>query len=107
MHVPSALEAAREVIRSFSAVELVEGTCQVARWGLAAEMGDKKVLDLAREVLGIAGEGLRQLEQESGQDHKKYLEPLLKVAEAGESPGEAVRRAWQGDLLSYLRQFEL
>lgn len=66
----------------------------VARRGLAAHSPSGPVLDVARELAGIARAGLMR----SGKaDEAVLLDPLDALLERGKSPGEIVLERWQGD----------
>ncbi len=72
----------------------------VARRGLAAELGGRAVLDLARELVAIAAEGLRRIAErgETDADERFFLEPVEAVLERGKSPGEQLVEQWRGAL---------
>ncbi|MEZ4332066.1 MAG: hypothetical protein R3F35_09935 [Myxococcota bacterium] len=98
--------------------ELDAGQLDVAKRGLRAEMGGRKVLDLARELVTLSGDGLRRIAAESiatagrrsdrggdGSDafaatpvgEVRFLEPLLEQIDKGISPGEEVLQRWRGE----------
>ncbi len=88
-----------DLVRSVSPDQRDAGLEDVTRRGLSAQLGGKPVLDLARELVEIAGEGLRRIGH-AGQvdsDERPYLEPLREQLEAGESPGQVLLRRWNGD----------
>ncbi|MCL4685046.1 glutamate--cysteine ligase [Myxococcota bacterium] len=69
----------------------------VARRGLAAATpSGAPLLPLARELVRIAGEGLRR-QAPRGVDESRHLEPLEELVARGRSPGEEVLARWQGD----------
>lgn len=70
----------------------------VARAGLAARIGARPVLGLARRLVEIAGEGLRRIAA-PGQldpDETGFLEPIRAQLELGRSPGEVILERWEG-----------
>lgn len=72
---------------------------EVARSGLAAESGGRRILDLARELLAIAREGLSRLAQRTpGVDETPLLEPVARQLALGKSPGQIVLEQWEGPL---------
>jgi len=79
--------------------ELDRGQLDVARRGLRGEMGGKKVIDLARELVSIAAEGLRRMHAEglNGQDERPFLDPLHEQIAKGKSPGEEIAESWRGE----------
>jgi glutamate--cysteine ligase len=72
----------------------------VARLGLRAEVGGRKVLDLARELVGIAASGLLGTHclDAAGRDERAVLEPLRPVLESGRTPADVWRERWHGEL---------
>ena len=71
----------------------------VARRGLAAEFGGQPVLELARELVAIAGRGLRRIGHSGRKDPDEcgYLDPILEQLELGRSPGKVVLACWEGE----------
>lgn len=115
-----------ELLGCVTAAELDTGQLDVAKRGLRAEMGGRKVLDLARELVGLAGGGLRRIAAESlagassaaapsgssgaspgapgaaavavsSDGEARFLEPLLEQIDKGISPGEEVLQRWRGE----------
>jgi len=71
----------------------------VARRGLDAELGGRTALEWARELVGIASEGLRRIGH-SGRvdsDERGYLDPISEQLELGKSPGQVVLERWEGE----------
>lgn len=70
----------------------------VARRGLRAEAPGRRVSDLAREIVSLAGSGLRRLaaRDASGRDETAYLAALDAVLASGRSPGELLLERWEG-----------
>lgn len=71
----------------------------VSRAGLAAQVAGRPVLELARELVAIAGEGLRRIGAERGADpdERSFLEPIHAQLALGKSPGEVVLERWEGE----------
>jgi glutamate--cysteine ligase len=94
-----ALDAAWSLLGGITPEQLDAGQLDVARRGLRAEMGGRKVLDLAREVVGFSGEGLRRiaLAGETDRDERHFLDPLHEQIERGVSPGEEIAERWRGE----------
>jgi glutamate--cysteine ligase len=71
----------------------------VARRGLAAKYSGRPVLDLARELARISGEGLRRIGHAgaSEPDERCFLEPIFEQLERGASPGQVVLESWEGE----------
>ncbi|HKX45705.1 MAG TPA: glutamate--cysteine ligase, partial [Planctomycetota bacterium] len=71
----------------------------VARRGLTARIGTRPVLELARELVEIASDGLRAIRESTGAaaDERAFLDPLREQIALGRSPGEIVLARWQGE----------
>jgi len=71
----------------------------VAHHGLAASYGKHAVLDLARELVQIAREGLRRIGHAgtSDADECGFLEPIVEQLERGKSPGQVILECWNGE----------
>lgn len=78
-----ALAAASELARSFAPAELHPLSVFTARSGLKSEHRGKPLADWCREVVSIAGAGLKRQGEESA-----YLDPLRDVIASGRAPGE-------------------
>ncbi|MBK7949609.1 MAG: glutamate--cysteine ligase [Deltaproteobacteria bacterium] len=114
------LEGAWELLRRTSVHELDAGQLDVAKRGLRAEMGGRKVIDLARELVALAAEGLRRIAAEasavrangglvdrrgaggpgamgSAANEVRFLDPLLEQIDKGISPGEEVLDRWRNE----------
>ena len=62
-------------------------------------MAGQPVLELAKEIVGLASEGLRRIAEagETDQDERNFLDPLLAQIERGISPGEVIAERWRGE----------
>ena len=71
----------------------------VARGGLAAQVGGRPVLDLARELVEIAGAALENIGKQRGiePDERLFLDPIREQLETGKSPGEMLVERWRSD----------
>jgi glutamate--cysteine ligase len=69
-----------------------------ARSGLAARAPDAPLDSVARELVGLARDGLRRigLRSSAGEDESVYLEPLIERAERGLSPARELLERWEG-----------
>jgi glutamate--cysteine ligase len=76
----------------------------VPRLGLSAPFRDGTVLDVAREVLMLADEGLkrRARHDDGGEDERKLLAPLKEIVEEGRTPADRLLEdyegPWDGDI---------
>jgi glutamate--cysteine ligase len=79
--------------------EREQGLLDVARLGLRARLGRRRVLDLAGELHEIARGGLRRIAHagRSHPDETRYLDPIAAQIELGKSPGEVVLDLWEGE----------
>lgn len=94
-----ACEAVWELLGGTSFADLDASQLDVAKRGLKADLGSRKVLDLARELVAHSAEGLRRIAEagESDQDERIFLDPLFVQIEKGKSPGEEIAERWRGE----------
>lgn len=93
-----AAQAALALVSDWGSAEREEALRQAARFGLAARVGRRSVLELARELASIASEGLRRLAAETGSDdEQRFLDPVRAQLELGKSPGQVVLERWEGE----------
>ena len=93
-----ALAATWELLGKVTNEQLDAGQLDVAKLGLRAEMGDRKVLDLARELVAIADAGLERIHADGfGDDERPFLDVLREQIEKGKSPGEEIAESWRGE----------
>ncbi|MAG33647.1 MAG: glutamate--cysteine ligase [Deltaproteobacteria bacterium] len=94
-----AREAVWEVLGGVSPSELDAGQLDVAKRGLRAEVADRKVLDLSRELVSISREGLGRIAAEVTSERNEcgFLDPLFVQIEKGRSPGEEIAELWRGE----------
>jgi len=102
--------AAFDLLGRTTVPELDAGQLDVAKRGLRAEMGGRKVLDLARELVVCSAGGLRRIAADAAgssgargatsgpaASEALLLDPLLEQIEKGVSPGEEVLERWRGE----------
>jgi glutamate--cysteine ligase len=91
--------AAWSLVAEASWEERMAARADVARRGLAAEYAGRPMLDLARELAGIARQGLRSIGHAGKRDadETSYLDPIDEQLALGLSPGEAVLARWEGE----------
>ncbi len=94
-----ALEATRELLADVGTEALEVGQLDVAKRGLRAAMGGRKVLDLARELVTISDAGLGRILADgwSTHDERHFLDPLREQIEKGVSPGEEIATRWRDE----------
>lgn len=93
------LSALHALLGATTLAEREEAHMAVAKTGLRAKLGRHAVLDLARELVTIAADGLRRIGKEYAdqQDEEIFLDPLLSQIEKGVSPGEEIAERWRGE----------
>ena len=86
----TALDAAWDLVRNWSAKQRWDLRASVPEHALRAEISGRSVHELAREVLAIAEDGLRRLDRQNadGQDERIFLADLFEVIDAGRTPAE-------------------
>ena len=93
-----AMEAAWQLIKDWTAEEVTAMRNEVPVTGLEAPFRNRQVIDLAREVLEIARQGLRNRANEDfwGQDETHFLSTLEQIADSGITPAENKLAAYYG-----------
>ncbi len=96
----AALAAAWNIAKGWSRDEREALRSDAAKLGLKAEIAGRSVQDVALEVLDIARNGLRNRARMGNlkEDETTYLDPLVKIAESGETMGEYTARVYVNDL---------
>jgi glutamate--cysteine ligase len=86
----TALDAAWDLVRTWSAEERQSLRDAVPRTGLRTPFRDGTVLDVAREAFAIARTGLarRGLRDARGNDETRFLEPVEAILREGISPAQ-------------------
>lgn len=104
LYDPAALEAVHGLVRDISYQELQRQRAEVPRLGLAVPFGHGTLRDLARQVVGLAAQGLKSRAKlnHAGTDERVYLEPLQAIAEGSPTQAEhwlaRYHGGWQGDV---------
>ncbi|MPZ77488.1 MAG: glutamate--cysteine ligase [Deltaproteobacteria bacterium] len=94
------LQAAWDLVKDWSWDERMQLYLDSHRDALAARIRRYSLLDLAKELLQIALEGLKrqQMFNALGEDETIYLEPLKKLLAQGKCPADLLLEKWQGEL---------
>lgn len=101
----SALDAAWDLVKSWSAAERQALRDAVPREGLSARIAGHSVHEIARETLRIAREGLeaRGVIDRLGRDETRFLDPLEQIVATGTNRAQALlalyHGRWQGSVL--------
>ena len=87
-----ALSAAEELIADWSEAERIKLRDEVPKDGLATVFRNHSVLDLARDVVSIARDGLKARGRMSagGYDEREYLAPLEEILAIGKTQSETM-----------------
>jgi glutamate--cysteine ligase len=99
-----ALDQAAALVSGWTEDERQDLRVSVPRLGLKAPFRGGTVLDLAREMVTLASEGLkrRACHDDDGEDERKLLAPLIEIVETERSPADrllaAYRGPWHGDI---------
>jgi glutamate--cysteine ligase len=95
-----ATDAALALTRSWSLEGRRQLVADVARLGLGASVDGHRVLDLCRELVEIAREGLasQRALNDLGEDETKFLGPIDRLLDGGKSPGQIAAEKWTGAL---------
>ena len=106
----AALAAAWDLCKAWTTTDRAALRVDAARHGLKAVVAGRPLRDVARDMVAIAGEGLKRRTRLNGDmlDERVFLNPLVEVAESGVTPAERLldlyHGPWQGDVN---RVFEL
>ncbi len=99
-----ALDAAWDVVKSWTAEERGKLRNDAPRLGLKAELRGRSLLEIGREVLAISADGLRRRRRlsDAGEAEDHYLDPLRAVIASGRTPAEDLlelyRSKWEGSV---------
>ena len=94
------LQAAWDLVKGWSWDERMQVYLDSHRDALAARVRRYSLLDLARELVEIAWEGLRRQNQvnDLGDDETIYLKPLKDLLFQGKCPADVLLEKWEGEL---------
>lgn len=100
LYEPDCLQAAWDLVKGWSWDERMEVYHDSHRHGLAARIRRFSFLDLAKELLQIAWEGLRRqgAVNANGEDETIYLKPLEDLLSLGKCPADLLVEKWEGEL---------
>lgn len=100
------LDAAWDLVKDWTWDERMQVYLDSHRDALGARIRRYSLLDLAKELLQIALEGLRRQKMFNalGEDETIYLEPLDKLLLLGKCPADLLIEKWQGELHQDVRK---
>jgi len=92
------LDAAWDLAKDWTAEERQALRDDVPRLGFGATIRGRSMLDLTRQCLAIASEGLKRRNRldAAGRDERRYLEPLGDIATRGRTPAEDMLEKYHG-----------
>lgn len=101
------LDAALDMMKGRTADDRRQLLFDAAKYGLKAKAGNRTMQDMAREALSLSREGLRRRRRAGNRkrDETSYLDPLDRIADSGETPGELTLRLFEKDR-DYRKLFE-
>lgn len=94
----ASLDAAWELAKGWSAAERQKLRDDVPKLGFKAEIGGRSVLDVARDVVRVAREGLvrRDYRDSQGRDETRFLVTLEESIARGKTPAECLLERYNG-----------
>ena len=100
------LQAAWDLVKGWSWDERMQAYVDSHVDALAARVRRYSLLDLAKELLEIAWEGLRRQNQvnDLGDDETIYLKPLKNLLDVGKCPADILLEKWEGELHHDIRR---
>src|SRR5574341_2385046 len=100
------LQAAWDLVKGWSWDERMQVYLDSHENALAARVRRYSLLDLARELLEIAWEGLRRqnVVNDLGDDETVYLKPLKALLDQGKCPADILVDKWEGELHHDIRK---
>ena len=100
------LDAAWDLVKDWTWDERMQVYLDSHRDALAARIRRYSLLDLSKELLQIALEGLKRQKMFNalGEDETIYLEPLDKLLALGKCPADLLIEKWQGELDQDIRK---
>jgi len=100
------LQAAWDLVKGWSWDERMQAYLDSHVDALAARVRRYSLLDLAKELLEIAWEGLRRQNQvnDLGDNETIYLKPLKNLLDVGKCPADILLEKWEGELHHDIRR---
>ena len=98
------LDAAWDLVKSWTADERQKLLIDVPTQGLKARIRNRTVQDLSKQILELAAAGLQRRARlnNSGKDETHFLDPLREIAASGITPAERMLEkyhgVWNGDV---------
>jgi glutamate--cysteine ligase len=111
LYEQSALDAAWDLVKHWSLEQREQLRRDTPRLGFKASVAGRSVLDVAKDTLAIAAEGLRLRASKNsiGADERIFLDPLIEFTDAGMTPADRklalYHGAWKGSVDPVFREF--
>lgn len=111
LYDPATLQKGLDMVADWSAAERQALRIQVPISGLKTKFRDRTVLDIARDIVALAEQGLaaRAHSDGSGGDERGFLGILQKAVNDGKTPADRILEAyhgrWQGDLSHLFKEY--
>lgn len=98
LYEQGALDAAWDMCRDWTIAEREQLRLDVPKFGLHTELRGRRLQSYAVEMMKIAMAGLKARHRLSpaGEDETHFLEPLVRIAESGETPAEELLKLYNG-----------
>src|SRR5690349_7840521 len=95
----ASLDAAWDLVSSWTAAERQALRDDVPRFGFKARIKDRFLFEIAKECVKLSHAGLRRRNRvdQTGRDESRYLEPLERILESGRTPAEEMLDKFNGD----------
>jgi glutamate--cysteine ligase len=92
------LDAAWDIVKAWTAEERQTLRDDVPRLGFRASIRGRSLLDLAKQCLAVAHEGLarRRHRDAEGRDETRYLQPLDEAVQRGQTPADELLEKFHG-----------
>ncbi|MGC6484534.1 MAG: glutamate--cysteine ligase [Candidatus Puniceispirillales bacterium] len=107
-----ALTAAEELAAGLTAADVADARMEAARHGLRGEIGGRPMLEIARQMVRIAGEGLHRRARldSSGNDETGFLNPIRQIVDSGTTRAEILlghyQQNWQSTVDPLYEEFQ-
>lgn len=100
LYDPDCLDAAWDLVKGWTWDERMEVYYDSHRQALQARVRRYSLLDLSKELLEIAWEGLKRqaVLNGNGEDETIYLKPLRDIVLQGKCPADLIIQKWEGEL---------
>jgi len=105
------LDSSFDLIKDFNIKQLQELRIEVAKNGLHSIIGGIKIQEIAKKVLKLSREGLRNrnILNENGDSEEIFLDPLQKILSSGKSPSDDLIQKfsnnWNKNLVNMYKEY--